>query len=291
MARLADDRRALGGDTRGAVYVEFLVAFMPLFVLFLATIQLALLTAAKLVVTHAAWSGARSAVVILEDDPDRFDGASRGSLTEGAPEAVPSALDVLAALPLPGMESHGEGARHPEASAAAGVQCGARMAPIRASAYFPLLALAPDARVLEGAPADDVASSLTSELGRRAAAALEYTRAATVVSVHAAPRTEQLAQRVGKKAPVTVRVTYAVYCGVPLARKLVCNSLSELAAADSAAAGDAESPAGVLRRRFSTVESRAAFEQLASSNARFVVFEAEATLPNQGAEYESAGSD
>jgi hypothetical protein len=288
VAVLVRKGRTLGvaGDTRGAVYVEFLVAFMPLFVLFLATIQLALLTAAKLVVTHAAWSGVRSAVVILEDDPERFDGARRGSLTEGAPEAVPNARDVLAALAFPGIEGHAA-----EAPAATGVQRGARMVPIRASAYFPLLALAPDARVLEGVPVDDVASSLASELGRRAAAALEYTRAATVVSVHSAPGTDELAQRVGKTAPVTVRVTYAVHCGVPLARKLVCNSLRELAEPDTAAAGDSENPTAVLRRRFSTVESRSSFEELASSTARFVVFEAEATLPNQGAEYESAGSD
>ena len=276
-------------DVRGAVYVEFLVAFMPVFVMFLATTQLALLTAAKLVVQHAATSAARSAIVILEDDPERFDGAPRGSLTDK--ESGPAALELLSALELPGIDGVVSHAADDDGEVAGDAQRGARMVPIRTAAYFPLLALAPDASVLEGNPADDVASSLTTELGRRAASALEYTRAATVVSVHSAPGTEELARHIGKKEPVTVRVTYVVHCAVPLARSLVCNPLGDLVERHENEPHESEDVLVALGRRFATVESRSGFERLAASGARFVVFEAEATLPNQGAEYEPTGSD
>ena len=39
-------------DRRGVVYVEFLLAFIPLFLLFLGTCQLALLNAARLMVVE-----------------------------------------------------------------------------------------------------------------------------------------------------------------------------------------------------------------------------------------------
>jgi len=53
--------KRLRDDTRGAVYVEFLIAFMPVFVFFLCLLQLALLFSAKLVVKHATVTGSRSA--------------------------------------------------------------------------------------------------------------------------------------------------------------------------------------------------------------------------------------
>lgn len=58
----------LRDDTRGAVYVEFLIAFMPVFVFFLCLLQLALLFSAKLLVEHAATEGARAAAVVFGDE-------------------------------------------------------------------------------------------------------------------------------------------------------------------------------------------------------------------------------
>ena len=45
---------SLRSDTRGATYVEFLIAFIPVFLLFLGLIQAGLLYTATLVVTHSA---------------------------------------------------------------------------------------------------------------------------------------------------------------------------------------------------------------------------------------------
>lgn len=68
--------RALSSDTRGAVYVEFLVAFVPLLLFFGAVLQLALLAVGGLMVDHSAVVGARAAVVVLPDDPAFYGGAT-----------------------------------------------------------------------------------------------------------------------------------------------------------------------------------------------------------------------
>jgi len=65
-------RRARG--TEGAVYVEFLIVFMPLFTFFMCMVQLALLEGAGLVVQHAANRGARAAIVVSDDDPANYPG-------------------------------------------------------------------------------------------------------------------------------------------------------------------------------------------------------------------------
>jgi Flp pilus assembly protein TadG len=62
-------RRGLRKDARGAVYVEFLIVFLPLFVMFMSLVQLAFVSVANLVAKHAAYSACRAAIVVLPDDP------------------------------------------------------------------------------------------------------------------------------------------------------------------------------------------------------------------------------
>lgn len=59
-------------DARGAVYVEFLIAFLPVFLFFLCMIQLSLLFSAKLMVEHASVQAARAAAVVFGDDPKTY---------------------------------------------------------------------------------------------------------------------------------------------------------------------------------------------------------------------------
>lgn len=59
--------RRLRRDARGAVYVEFLIAFFPVMVFFLALWQLSIIFYAKLILDHAANVTARSAAVILAE--------------------------------------------------------------------------------------------------------------------------------------------------------------------------------------------------------------------------------
>ena len=61
-------RQPLVHSQRGAVYVEFLIAFLPTFILYLGVTEIALLYTSKLLVTRAATVAARAAVVVLPDD-------------------------------------------------------------------------------------------------------------------------------------------------------------------------------------------------------------------------------
>ena len=61
-------------DQRGVVFLEFLIAFVPMWAFFLCIVQLAFITHANLMVKHSADSAARSAVVVLPDDPNEYGG-------------------------------------------------------------------------------------------------------------------------------------------------------------------------------------------------------------------------
>lgn len=88
-------------DTRGAVYVEFLLAFVPLLFFFGALLQLALLAVGGLMVEHSAVVAARAAIVVLPDDPRFYDGAPLNTPTGARFEAIRRA----ARMPLLAFES------------------------------------------------------------------------------------------------------------------------------------------------------------------------------------------
>src|ERR1041384_1379951 len=62
----------LRGDRRGAVFVEFLIAFLPVQVFFLCVMQSAILYSVRLVTEHAALNAARAAAVVIGDDPAQY---------------------------------------------------------------------------------------------------------------------------------------------------------------------------------------------------------------------------
>ena len=74
-------RASRGGATRGAVYVEFLIAFLPVLIFFMCLWQMSRLYTAGLAVQHAAVTAARSGAVILADDPARYGNGGRSSRT------------------------------------------------------------------------------------------------------------------------------------------------------------------------------------------------------------------
>jgi hypothetical protein len=65
----------------GAVYVEFLIAFLPVFFFFLSLVQLIFLQTASLITHHAATKAVRAAAVVLPDDPSYYNGVPVGSFT------------------------------------------------------------------------------------------------------------------------------------------------------------------------------------------------------------------
>ena len=58
----------------GAVYVEFLLVFWPLMLLWLGLTHIGLLYGVHILVNHAAARAARAAIVILPDEDDRYQG-------------------------------------------------------------------------------------------------------------------------------------------------------------------------------------------------------------------------
>jgi Flp pilus assembly protein TadG len=61
--------RGLLRATSGAVYVEFMAVFFPIFAFFLGLVQLMFIQTASIVTSHAAMCAARAAAVVIPDHP------------------------------------------------------------------------------------------------------------------------------------------------------------------------------------------------------------------------------
>jgi len=276
----------------GAVYVEFLIAFFPVFLLFLGTVQLAFVRAAQLVVREAAARACRSAIVMLDDDPGRHSTA-RGMLY-GAP-------------PDPGFFARMEGFFGLGEPAARGDQ-GSRLAAIRTSAYVPLAALSPPVEWMTGtlgAEARNLRQAVATDAARFAVGYGLYNRTGAIVTLRDAAGSDDLvSEPIAPDANVTVHVTYLYYCAVPLVSRLICKTLPGLlggAAADSALERLREDPTEIAEvleqlqngvdqakrfaRELGRAEMPALLAPLLLSSGTFAVLEAEMTLPNQGARY------
>jgi hypothetical protein len=268
-------------NERGAVYVEFLIAFFPVFLMFLGICQVALLTAAEAIVRHAAYSAARTAIVVLEDKPSNFSDAPRGSLSKGSPserygiDQIVASLAVftgsggslLSAFRTPRLLSLGEvfamlgRTVEPE-------QPGARMVPIRAAAQMALIPLAPKQSAVTPGN-DSVNNALFAPSGEQLLFAAKYTSAAASITIHDTRDGLKLAaDPVDPHANVTARVTYAYHCTIPVVRALMCRSLETLAQDNPLMKRPAQALANIVGK-----------------DARFMALTAAATLPNQGADY------
>lgn len=248
--------RAIRTDVRGAVYVEFLLVFLPVFLLFLAIVQLGFVYAARLVVQHAANRAVRAAVVIIDDDPARYGGEPRGRLRlTGSHPARSFGQAYFRGIGYPGGSGDTMG--------------GPRFLDIRAAAALPLLAVAPSSASLSGP------ESVRSAIGRpggRVAGGSVYNPSALAVVFPTEPGADTFTNRFGKDDLVTVRVTYLFHCATPLVSRLMCKSA---AGAVGALSGDEQAQIDV--------------GYLSSlSNPRFLVVRGEATLRNQGVDYRYA---
>jgi hypothetical protein len=213
------------GCERGTVMIETLLAFMPVFTLFLGIVQYVLLAIAQLVVHHAAVAGVRAASVALDDDPQFHAGAERLSLADGSCDATSDPLAALAGVLLSDVPSDTNGA----APRSSGV-CGARVAPVRNAVYAKLAAIVParaDA-ALEGKPSPSVLEGLGTEPARRLLQARRYLPAATTIEFPRTPGSDELLEdRVEPGQLLTVRVTHITSCTVPLVNVLMCSELKK----------------------------------------------------------------
>jgi hypothetical protein len=186
--------------------LEFLIAFPALWVFGLCVFQLVMLARADLVVRHAADAAARSAAVVLTDDPARYGGEPEGSVSaESTPrehlsKSTPSLEQGFNA-------SSGRGALTRALSLAGR----SRRETIMAAARVPLLALGTSTLRGVGGP------SLESSIGPNALPE------AFVSTLHgfAVEFPDANDDRVeGVEVSVAVKLSYL--CRVPLARHIVC---------------------------------------------------------------------
>jgi len=227
----------------GVVMMEFLIALLPVMILFLGMAQFSMAAVAKLLVRHSAVVGARAAVVVLEESVD----------VPGAPEEV---YDGAPAGDLQLDDSGGDPAEtQSEAIQQAGNQVNnttalqdqiqglmeivdrghSRIAQIRTASYFPLLAISPDLlsdgfSLLFGSDAlSSERQTVRGAIGdtgiSRIVGAFLYNLGAVAVTFPTAPGSDETREQpYGHGDEVTVRVTYMMRCNVPIASLLLCDS-------------------------------------------------------------------
>ncbi len=297
-------------STSGLVYVEVIGAIIPVFVFFFGLLQLALLYTAKLIVAHAASRAARSAVVVLEDSPIHYGCTARGEITyrdlsgsgESGTEVFLQEVADLLDVDLPIQE-----VRNMLSS-----EAGPRLAAIQRAAYMPLATLAPNpGKLLStfGIQSDTLNDS--SNLTQFLVGLLLYNRAAAMVTLRKPDGS--VANQVDPTENITLRVTYLYMCTMPFASTFMCGSLMEMSGLDRLddyARGYYESVSkngkdgaeevkdqlpkdlqsvaddvGDLARDLQYAAAPELLLPFMFSRAHFKLVSAEATLPNQGADY------
>lgn len=242
-------------DQRGAVYVEFLLVFLPVFLLFLAVVQLGFVYAARLVVQHSANRAVRAAVVIIDDDPARYDMEPRGRLRLNGSHA-----------PRFAGQAYFQGIGFAGSADTLG---GARFLDIRGAAALPLLAVAPSAAALSDP--ENVRSAI-GQAGSRVAAGSVYNQSAVAVVFPTEPGAGTFRTRFDRDDLVTVRVSYLFHCSTPLVSRLMCKSAAS-AVSRLSADERAQIDVGFLS---------------SLPNPRFLLVRGEATLRNQAVNYRYA---
>ena len=218
MTAAASTPGTLLADKRGVVFLELLIAFVPMWTFFLCVLQLAFIAHANLMVKHAADAAARSAVVVLPDDPNEYGGEPEMSVDRkpvtssdlhkalgrvaSAMRERPNAESVLTAFSEDTLLNLGR----------------SRLNTIRLAAHIPLMPLAPINVGRDSQPS--IGKAIGSE--RKLLSALYYQPFALAVTFPG------LEGGLVSGSEITVRVTYAYQCTVPLARRILCRGFADI---------------------------------------------------------------
>lgn len=268
-----------GRNQSGTASIEFLIAFIPFFLMCLGTIQLALIAVGHIVVKHAAVMATRAAVLVIDDDPyfDSSEGTKRGHMsTQVSGSKVDSTPLGIADLPkVPHAGTVSEGSKK-------GGACD-RLSRVRRAAYVPLSVLAPSyfEQLWLGAGPNVESSFGSVPMLRVATGLLLYNKLASAITFPTEPGGDELHDLTSEGEPfadgdvITTRVNYLFACGVPIARDLICRIVPDMDEKDTAEFEHAEWHNALL------------FD-VAGSLDRFVVIQAEASLPHQAAPYKYA---
>jgi hypothetical protein len=182
---------------KGAVYVEFLIVFFPMMMLFFGLAHLGLVYGAHLLVEHAAARAARAAIVILPDEQ-----------TEDYEEVEINQV---------GTGGHGLDAYKDAPD-------GGRLDQIRMAARLTLSPISPSIESYVG-------ESLADALGDHQAASTFVGLAAwtdKAVAVTFPDGNDGYLSEFSPRSKITARVTYLYKCSVPIIRSLVCHPYAEL---------------------------------------------------------------
>lgn len=222
------NRRSLLKDTGGAIYVEFLVVFIPFFIMVLGMMQIALMYAAHLAVQHSAAAAARAAIVVFPDCERRYDGAPQNVVNGGGrgddPASILGSVFGASGGSIPGLGGGGAG------------RGGARLDAVRFAASFPMAAASPSLQELlaDGSPMNqsirNAIGGTSSAAVRLAVGALGYNQVAVAVNFPQGANNSgaTLQTRFNRRQSLTTRVTYLFHCGVPIVAAMACDDAPAL---------------------------------------------------------------
>lgn len=218
MTVLGSNSGSLFADKRGVVFLELLIAFVPMWTFFLCILQLAFIGHADLIVKHSADSAARSAAVVLPDDPNEYGGEAKMSVARNTVTSADLGLALGQIGSAAQVGASGVGLTRAFSSAALVNLGRSRLNTIRLAAHVPLMPLAPEHVGHDSQPS--IARAIGTQ--RRLLNALYYQPFALAVTFPG------LRGSVANEPEITVRVTYAFQCTVPLARRILCHSFADL---------------------------------------------------------------
>lgn len=300
--------------SRGAVYLEFIIVFLPVFTLFLGSIQMALMYGANLVVRHAATTAARAAIVVLDDDPSKYGDQPRNNVEkqDDSGDSGGGLLSSLQGLLGQGGDSGSDSGQDTDSGSELG---GKRFTAIRSAANLPLLGISPPIWDVLGLSSNQQ-TTLRSSIGganlTRLAGAYVYNQGAVAVTFPTAPGATSYRTSFGTDDDVTVRVTYLYNCAVPIVNRWMCDSYISLrygvsvegaiAVAQTISNGGswsqiqaavnsmeaANNRIDAAESGVNELQSGAAMPNLmlGSLGGRFHILRADAQMPNHGARYE-----
>ncbi|MCP4198840.1 MAG: hypothetical protein GY762_16975 [Proteobacteria bacterium] len=171
---------------RGTAYVEFLIVFWPLMLLWLGLTQIGILYGVHILVNHAAAKAARAAIVILPDEEDRYEGDEPLTILQDTDDGDDDSLDAYKKATR-----------------------GGRLDTIRNAARIPLAAVSPSLDIpVDGALVDLLAGWTWTE----------YAVAVTFPGPDGIFLT-----KFDQTGALTTRVTYLYKCPVPIISKIICH--------------------------------------------------------------------
>ena len=275
----------------GAVYVELLIVFLPVFCFFLLILQFGLLQAGRLGVRHAAATAARAAVVVLDDDPVRYDGQARRSLlSDSCNGDAPGAAVIDFIETITGKTAGSSSGTTTNGQNGAKDSCkgGSRGDAIRTAAIAAMTPFSPALHTLAGAArGGDVVGALGKAM---------YAMGATSVTFPTSPGATTFSDSFSMGSQVTARVTYLQNCGIPIASRILCDGGVPLFLGVSVPEGG-ESPTAWFKKQQRLKKAKPKVNEVLGNSAqrlltlgilaggRYSVEQAEATLPIQAAPY------